>query len=292
MIHLDTERCNGCGLCVLVCKGGPLLLDKGKAEVSEQNAVLGCVACGHCAAVCPRDCIRLSGKGLLPDDLTALPRKEDRTGYEGLLSLLLSRRSARNFQEKEVPREIIEKILAAASTAPMGLPPSEVSVLVFSGREKVRSFRKELLASIRSARWMQSGLFLLFVRLFSGREAWRMYRDFVLPVMNLYIQKDREGTDWFFYDAPLAFYFYGSPSADPADPLIAATLAMTAGEALGLGSCFLGFPGHLIRHSRRLKVKYDLPGKLQPGIVLLFGYPAVRFHRSLKRRFAGVRYAE
>ncbi|MFZ4465107.1 MAG: nitroreductase, partial [Bacteroidales bacterium] len=35
-------------------------------------------------------------------------------------------------------------------------------------------------------------------------------------------------------------YFYGSPYADPADPLIAATYAMIAGESLCLGTCMIG----------------------------------------------------
>ena len=55
------------------------------------------------------------------------------------------------------------------------------------------------------------------------------------------MDQDRQGVDWFFYDAPLALYFYASPYADPADPLIPATYAMLAGESLGLGTCMLGF---------------------------------------------------
>ena len=52
------------------------------------------------------------------------------------------------------------------------------------------------------------------------------------------------------YDAPLAIYFYGSPYCDPADPIIAATYAMIAAEALGLGTCMLGAIHPLIQYGK------------------------------------------
>ena len=42
----------------------------------------------------------------------------------------------------------------------------------------------------------------------------------------------KEGVNLVNYDAPLAMYFYGSPYSDPADPIVAATVAMYAGESL------------------------------------------------------------
>jgi nitroreductase len=45
------------------------------------------------------------------------------------------RRSVREYKPDPVSREMIEQILNAASTAPMGIPPSEVHVPVFATRE-------------------------------------------------------------------------------------------------------------------------------------------------------------
>ncbi len=84
-------------------------------------------------------------------------------------------------------------------------------------------------------------------------------REFVLPAIEKYLEGDREGEDSFFYDAPLALYFYASSFADIADPYIPATYAMLAGEALGLGSCMLGFPGYAMKESKALQAKYGLP---------------------------------
>lgn len=289
-VTLDTSLCSACGLCTRVCKGGPLREDAGKVVVDPSHH-WGCMGCGHCMAVCPRHCITVTGRDLVPQDTVPLPPRDQRAGYDSLRALMLARRSVRNFKDQEVPREAIEQILKAASSAPMGIPPSEVGVLVLEGRGKVARFRRELLIAARAMKRMFSPPVLWLFKPFLGKENYQMMKTFVLPVLDTYLTKDKEGQDWFFYDAPLALYFYGSAWADPADTVIAATYAMLAGESLGLGSCMLGFPGHLIKHSKVMKARYRLPMKLQPGLVVVFGTPAVPYQRAVERRFANINYA-
>jgi ferredoxin len=294
-VSIDEERCTACGLCVQVCKGGPLTMQGGYSSSGgrvhvDQTRYWGCIGCGHCMTVCPQGCILVEGRDLSPQDRIEIPAPAARAGYESLYALLLSRRSTRAFRDQEVEREVIDQILDAASTAPMGIPPSEVSVLVLSGREAVTAFRDDLLNGMQSMRWMFSPFVLALLRPFLGRETAKLFKSFVAPAVDAYVDQDRQGADWFFYDAPLALYFYASRYADPADPLIPATYAMLAGESLGLGSCMLGFPAYVLQYHRKLRTKYNLPHKIQPGIVVIFGYPALRHRRALKRRFAQVQY--
>ena len=72
--------------------------------------------------------------------------------------------------------------------------------------------------------------------------------------------------------------------------MVAATYAMLAAESLGLGSCMIGTPAYFIKYSKDLKQKYNLPRKNQPGIVVIFGYPRIRFRKALRRRLAKVTY--
>lgn len=44
--------------------------------------------------------------------------------------------------------QVIEQILAVASAAPLGLPPSEVSVLVLEGTNKVAALRPGLIEQL------------------------------------------------------------------------------------------------------------------------------------------------
>jgi nitroreductase/NAD-dependent dihydropyrimidine dehydrogenase PreA subunit len=289
VVRVDSSRCKLCGLCVKICKGGPLYIEGNKVLV-DYSLGLGCMACGHCAAVCPQGCITVEGRDLAPEDLEPLPPQESRATYDELKSLLLSRRSVREFQNRDVAEEDVDKIIFAATTAPMGIPPSDVKVLVFSGRAKVREFKNDMLAALKPMIRIFSGPMLFLMRPFLGKQAVDMFRTFLVPLARDYIEKDKQGIDLFAYDAPLAMLFYSEPGADAADPLIAATYAMIAAESLGVGTCMLGFPAPLLKRDKKLLAKYAIPPKSAIGIMVIFGYPAVKFQRSIRRRFADIRY--
>ena len=103
-------------------------------------------------------------------------------------------------------------------------------------------------------------------------------------------EKWKQGVDWFFYGAPLAFLFYGGPFCDPADAHVAAAHAMLAAESLGLATCMLGLPVYFIKYSGELRKKYGLPKNIQNGVGLIAGYPAVQKRRALRRRLGYVTY--
>jgi nitroreductase len=239
-------------------------------------------------AVCPQGCITVLGRDLSPADVGPLPKPADRATYASLTALMQSRRSVRRFTDQPVAQADIDRIVTAATTAPMGLPPSEVSVLLLSGREKVQAFRRDLVDAIRPWRWFFSAPMLTLMRPFMSRDGYRSMKSFVAPAVDAYLGRSMGDGDWFFYGAPLAMMFYGSLLADPADPILAATYAMLAAESLGLATCMLGFPAHIAQHSSAVRRQYQLPRAFRPGVTLIVGHSAVPWQRSITRRFARV----
>jgi nitroreductase len=130
---------------------------------------------------------------------------------------------------------------------------------------------------------------------FLGKANDALFRDFVRPLIATYTGAMARGQDLVTYDAPVALYFYGSPFADPADPIVAATYAMLAAESLGLGTCMLGGIHPLIqngRAARRFREQQGIRYASREGLLVIMGYPRVVYQRGIRRSLAAVdRYA-
>ena len=293
-ILLLPELCSGCGHCVQVCGDNNLEILNGKVQLTDAP-LFGCIGCGHCMLICPNDAIRIDGRTLSVDDVFPLPEKETATDYNSLLHLLQRRRSIREFTKKEIPDELVNKIIEAAQTAPMGLPPSDVHLVVLRNRDKVREFSFDYCSFLKSMRWFVSDWFMTIMRPFWGKSNDEMFRGFVKPLFDTYIGSMEKGENLVTYDAPLAIYFYGSPYTDPADPIIAATYAMLAGESLGLGTCMLGGVHPLIQNGKKAKKfreNWGIKFPSREGLIVVFGYPAVKYKKGVRRTFADVKIIE
>jgi ferredoxin len=289
-IRINEDECTGCGLCVSVCKDFGIEIENCKVKVSD-HPFFGCIGCGHCMAICPSGAIEIWGRTLSPDDLFDLPDKEKTATYEQFLFPLQRRRSIREFKETPVDNDLINKILNAAQTAPMGLPPSDVNVLVLNSRDKVRAFAEDFCSYLEGLKWFVSKWFLFLMRPFWGKTNDEMFKGFVRPLFYIYTENMQKGVNLVNYDAPLAMYFYGSPYADPADPIVAATYAMIAAETLGLGTCMLGGVHPLIQYGKKAKEFRKAQGikyASREGLFVIFGYPQVNYKKGIRRSFASI----
>lgn len=288
-VLIDIDKCTGCGLCVEVCEDSYKIV--GHKVVKTDNAVFGCVACGHCMMVCPTGSIAIEGRTLSVTQLFDLPDKSTMPGYGSLLAMLQRRRSIREFTDIPVEKEKINRILEAAQTAPMGIPPSDVHVMVLENKLQVRTFAVEFSKFLTGIRWMSSNWFLTLMRPFWGKANDEMMQSFIKPVFDIYIDSMEKGHNLINYDAPLAMYFYGSPYSDPADPIIAATYAMLAGEALGLGTCMIGGIHPFMQYGKKARLfreKYGIKYPSRDGLFVIFGYSDVHYNKGVKRSFAEI----
>jgi ferredoxin len=56
-LTLDTEACNGCRTCTLVCPHGVLTMNNHKADIIDLD---GCMECGACAMNCPENALSVN----------------------------------------------------------------------------------------------------------------------------------------------------------------------------------------------------------------------------------------
>jgi ferredoxin len=285
---VNAETCTGCGECVTICPSEVFSLKDHKA-VPGKGEFLGCIACGQCIAVCPTNSIRVAGRGMMPDDRIELPPPERRASADQLEALMTARRSVRRFTSQGIPRDVLDRIVRMASTAPMGIPPHEVGVVVFPGRQQVQTFVGEACESFAKTAKFLSPLMMAIMRPFVGKFRYEAFRDFIRPLLDALCSERKQGRDALTYNAAAVMLFHVGPMGDDADCAIVATYAMLAAESLGLGCCMLGTTAALAR-DQQVKAKYGIPPENKVGVALALGYPDVTYRHAIRRRLASVKF--
>lgn len=287
---IDKADCSLCGACAVACPVGVLTRDEA-AIVIDRNVAFGCIACGQCMMVCPQGCITVTGRGVKPADLVDLPAVKERAAAGQLEALMLARRSVRHFSGDEVPREMIDRVVTAAATAPMGIPPWEVGVTVFHGRDKVRALAWDTVDAYEGfLKYVDNPLAAGLLGLLMKKSAGQWFESFIIPLGRELVAGRKNGKDLVLYDAPAALMFHVSPYADGADAFIACTYAMLAAESQGLGTTMIGCVAPMVSRSKSLLKKYGLPAGHQPKLVLIMGHPAISYRKAIMRSFPSVRY--
>ena len=248
-IHIDADRCVGCGLCQKDCPANNMALAAGKAAIKSQH----CILCGHCVAICPQAAVTIAGLEAPIELDGAGPLEPQR-----LLDALRARRSIRQFQERPVDSAVIRQVIEAGRLTPTAKNAQDVSYLVLgAGRRRLEA---------------------LAVRFFRKLLPWA--RLVYSPARGMDIDDD-----FFFKGAPVAIVVAADAAIDGG--LAAANMALMA-EAHGLGVLYSGFFTIAANHSPALRRALGLRGK-KAVTTLVLGHPAVRYRRTAPKRAADVK---
>jgi len=285
---IDRDKCIGCGLCVRVCPSRTLSMEGEKAVVSGHRSL----SCGHCAAVCPVDAVRVSA---IDDDAASfetfradkkwLPHGKFDTA--GLIRLMGSRRSCRNFKDSSISRAILEDLVKIGITAPSGtnsqlwtftLLPSRKAVLALGG--SVALYFKKL-NRLSEKRFLRT-----FLKLIGKGELDYYYREYHDSVEEALNEWDKEGIDRLFHGATAVIVIGSKPGAScPAeDALLATQNILLAAHSMGLGSCLIGFAVESMRSDISIKRSMGIPDDERVHSVIALGYPDETYCRIPGRK--------
>ncbi|MFW9879314.1 MAG: nitroreductase family protein [Candidatus Thorarchaeota archaeon] len=257
---INQEKCSKCKICLKVCDRKNFREDS-SGNIIYENLTDNCIFCGHCIAACPEDAIIRSLN--CEDDVEIY--SEPIVSYEQILQLLRMNRSTRNYKQKKVPRELIEKVFNAKRYAPSAGNARLWKYKVLSNPEKVKKLG-DIISRTMYAYWG-----------FNSYEQAKSYFESM-------------GRQDIFNKAPIVIILYLERSIPNnilyaiwgADTGVAITYGRLAAESLGLGTCWM----NVILGAISVKKEEILEILGIKGLVLgamTLGYPAIKYSRPTPR---------
>lgn len=259
---IDKEKCTNCGKCSSDC---PVLIIDKKTEFPtiKEGKEDNCLKCMHCLAICPEAALSIWGKE--PNDSILTNVKMPET--EDLESLMQTRRSIRKFKKMEVDKTLIHHMTKMASYAPTAKNENAVQFTVVDDKEELAKLREQAYNQIKAC-FEEDRLPKKYQFLNNFRQVW-----------------EAKQIDVIFRDAP--HMLICSAPKDCTLPVVDSTIAMTYFDLLananGLGTLWDGFAKDVFEKiDTNLKESVGIPKDHVVAMVLMFGYPANHYARSIQ----------
>jgi nitroreductase/NAD-dependent dihydropyrimidine dehydrogenase PreA subunit len=266
LLEINKETCTKCGLCATQCN--MIIFKEGSYPRQLPGTDEFCMRCGHCVAVCPTG--SLTHKEM-PQTQTPQIDKKLEISYEQCAQLIKSRRSIRNYRDKAVPKEEIERIIDVARYAPTGHNMQDVRWLVINDRayvNKIRAIGADWLRFVMKNNPQMAAMFAGIVELLD------------------------QGRDMFLQGAPAVVVAY----AEKNNPMSATDCAIALGyfdlaaKSAGLGCCWAGFFYISAGSYPPMMEAVALPDGFTPYGALMVGYPKYKYTRIPARQRARIIY--
>lgn len=323
--RVDAERCSGCGRCVETCPIQILTLEDGRARPNKRYDAFRCITCQNCTAVCPNDAIRIEGDYRVrtgfwkndhlyergkswPEPLRG-SRGKPFEAYEKKLTeterVIYKRRSIRLYKRKQVPRDLVRRVIEAGRYAPSAGNNQPWKFIVIQNRKLIDEIDRRCKQALRvhpfltlPHAWMdkripgdpdarfalwQRALIPLLVRLTPGQTDQR-----VRGGVNTVTSDPDYHT---FFRAPTLILLLADRRAiggvDHDLGICGQNMVLTA-HALGLGTCYVGLIDGLKLHPRFRRETLGVYEPYEIVMSLTLGYPKGAIDRVVQREEARI----
>lgn len=260
--RIDEEQCIACGECALDCPAQ--IIEMGpKTPFIPKDKEESCYRCQHCLAICPTAALSIWGK----DPKDSIPLKGHLPRPEQVEALIMGRRTKRRFLKEPLDKGLIQHLLDVTAHAPTGMNSQQVLLTVIDDPKVMDRFRQttyQELKKVVEAKKLPESM------------------DFFAE----YVPAFEAGNDIMFRGAP-HMLVTSSPQNAPSgetDSIIALTYFELLAQAQGLGTVWSG----LVKWASALilpdiQARLGIPSDHRIGYFMVFGKPAMIYHRTVQR---------
>ena len=270
LLTIDTEKCRQDGFCAPVCPSDLILFD-GDGHYPElvAGAENSCIGCGQCVAVCPHDAV-LHSKVRLEKS----PRLEKSLAINRAqaIQFLRSRRTIRQYEKRQVPRELLQDLIDVARHSPSGANRQPVRWIVIQDRDRLKKIQDATISFVRKA--IHGGGLPAYME--DVLKSWEQGKEVVMR------------------DAPSLVIATASPdvSSGMIDLTIALSYLELAAPAFGLGCCWGGFVRMAMSGVPEIKSLAGVEENCVDFFPMMVGYPIARYYRMPSRKEAKILWFE
>jgi len=242
-------------------------------------------------AVCSSKAITVNGLSYA-NDFIDLP--ENNIDYNSFIDFLANRRSVRNFKDKHIPNDIIDKILDSVSYAPFGAEPNKMNVTVVNNRKKIESVLPHLEKFLDNiVKWIENPVASYMIKRKNGPEKFNTIKNHLYPMAKLGNYKLEFG-DRITRNAPALIIFHAKRDAESHtdNSLIYATYTMLAAHSIVLGATMIGIVPNAINRVKEVRDIFQIPDENEAVMSVIIGYPKYKYKRTIKRKKQKIKWIE
>jgi nitroreductase/NAD-dependent dihydropyrimidine dehydrogenase PreA subunit len=290
-ITINQETCKKCNLCMEVCPHKIYIKNSLNETVTRPDRIQLCFKCGQCMAVCTTQSVVVDGLSY-ETDFFELP--EDKPNESAFYNLISTRRAIRNFKDKPVPTELLEKIVDAMSFAPPGFPPLKVQIIVVQNTELIRKALPNMIKLYDQLTTVfKNPVMRFFIKKEVGPKKFKTMQGHLIPMLNSRMAELKMGTeDTLTRYAPAMILFIADKNGEDIshDISIAATYGMLAAHSIGLGGSIMDIIPPAIERDKELRKMFHIPENHEIVTSMIIGYPKYKYQRGIKREMKSVEW--
>ena len=288
-VSINPDTCKRCGLCGEICPMKIMQKDGSDKISFRRDRLLFCIKCGQCMAICPTKSISIEGLSYSKDFFELSEFHPVEPTY---FDIITTRRAIRNFQDKPVPKELLEKIVQAITFAPPGFTPIKTEIVIVQDTAVIRKALPYMIKVYDYlVKAMKNPIARIFIRRKVGKAKFNTIENHVVPLMKSRLPELKMGVeDTITRYAPAMIVFHADPNAEnyEADIYIALTYGFLAAHALGLGASAMDLIPPAIQNNQELRKLFLIPDNNVVVASMILGYPKYRYPRGIKRKLKSV----